>query len=113
MQEKKNNKKFSIQSIDKEVNDIYYEYKYETKSKKKKQSPFDNSIDDVEKVIKALKKFKNIKINPLDTISDKIIGGLRGKRRYEIAKLVKLFDNYLNKKNILQATNYIIIARKN
>ena len=46
---------------------------------KKKQSPFDNSIDDVEKVIKALKKFKNIKINPLDTISDKIIGGLRGK----------------------------------
>ena len=65
---------------------------------KKKQSPFDNSIDDVEKVIKALKKFKNIKINPLDTISDKIIGGLRGKRRYEIAKLVKLFDKYLNKK---------------
>ena len=102
---KKNNKKFSIQYIDKEVNDIYYEYKYETKSKKKKQSPFDNSIDDVEKVIKALKKFK--------TISDKIIGGLRGKRRYEIAKLVKLFDKYLNKKNILQATNYIIIARKN
>lgn len=110
---KKNKKKFSIQSIDKEINNIYYEYKYETKSKKKKQSPFDNSVDNVEKVKKALKKFKNIIIKPLDTISDKIIGGLRGKRRYEIAKLVKLFDNYLNKKNILQATNYIIIAKKN
>ena len=112
-QEKKNKKKFSIRSIDKEVNSIYYEYKYETKSKKKKQSPFDNSIDDISKVKKALKKFKKVKVTPLDTISDKILGGLRGKRRHEIATLIKLFDSYLNKINILKATNYIIVAKKN
>ena len=110
---KKNKKKFSIRSIDKEVNSIYYEYKYETKSKKKKQSPFDNSIDDISKVKKALKKIKKVKVTPLDTISDKILGGLRGKRRHEIATLIKLFDSYLNKINILKATNYIIVAKKN
>ena len=46
------------------------------------------------------------------TISDKIIGGIRGKRRHEIANLVKLFDNYLNKKKIIQPTNYMIVAKK-
>ena len=73
----------------------------------------DNSIDDISKVKKALKKFKKVKVTPLDTISDKILGGLRGKRRHEIATLIKLFDSYLNKINILKATNYIIVAKKN
>ena len=48
-------------------------------NQKRKQSPFDNSIDDISKVKKALKKFKKVKVTPLDTISDKILGGLEVK----------------------------------
>jgi len=90
---------------------IFDEYRYLEKGKKA-QSPFDNSIDDPNKIIKMIKKyFKITKINYSDAFIDKLIGGLRGKNRFLIAKFLKSYDQYLVDKKILSGTNLFLEAK--
>ena len=73
----------------------------------------DNSTDNPEKVISSIKNFfKIIKIQYYDGFVDKLIGGLRGKHRFKIAKLLKEFDNYLIKENIIKGTTLYLVAKK-
>tara|TARA_B100000575_G_scaffold294663_1_gene312857 strand:- start:5648 stop:5923 length:276 start_codon:yes stop_codon:yes gene_type:complete len=89
------------------------EYKYLSKKNRFKQSPMDNSTDDPQKVLLNVKKyFKIKKLRFYDAFIDKLIGGLRGKQRFLIAKLLKEFDNYLIKENIAKGTTLYIEAEK-
>ena len=86
---------------------------YLNKNKTYAQSPMDNSTDNPEKVISSIKNFfKIIKIQYYDGFIDKLIGGLRGKHRFKIAKLLKEFDNYLIKENIIKGTTLYLVAKK-
>ena len=79
---------------------------------KKAQSPFDNSIDDPDKIIKIVKKyFRIIKLNYSDAFIDKLIGGLRGKNRFVVAKFLKKYDQYLVDNKILNGTNLFLEAK--
>ena len=90
---------------------IFDEYRYLTKGKKA-QSPFDNSIDDPDKIIKIVKKyFRIIKLNYSDAFIDKLIGGLRGKNRFVVAKFLKKYDQYLVDNKILNGTNLFLEAK--
>ena len=54
----------------------------------------DNSTDDPDKVLKIEKRyFKIKKLEFYDGFIDKLIGGLRGKNRFMIAKLLKEFES--------------------
>ena len=77
------------------------------------QSPMDNSTDSPEKVIKSIKNFFKIrKIEYYDGFVDKLIGGLRGKYKFKIAKLLKEFDNYLIKEKVIKGTTLYLVAKK-
>ncbi len=90
---------------------IFDEYRYLEKGKKT-QSPFDNSIDDPDKIIKIVKKyFKIVQLNYSDAFIDKLIGGLRGKNRFLIAKFLKKYDQHLVDKKILNGTNLFLEAK--
>ena len=90
---------------------IFDEYRY-LKKGKKAQSPFDNSIDDPDKIIKIVKKyFRIIKLNYSDAFIDKLIGGLRGKNRFVVAKFLKRYDQYLVDNKILNGTNLFLEAK--
>ena len=97
-----------FKEINKEIDD---EYRYLNKGKKA-QSPFDNSIDDPQKVIKLVKKYYKItNISYSDGFIDKLIGGLRGKNRFVVAKFLKKYDQYLVDKKILKGTNLFLEAK--
>lgn len=92
---------------------IFDEYRY-LKKGKKTQSPFDNSIDDPKKIISLVKKYFRItRIDYSDAFIDKLIGGLRGKNRFVIAKFLKAYDQYLVDKKILNGTNLFLEAKAN
>ncbi len=90
---------------------ILEEYKYLEKGKKA-QSPFDNSIDDPDKIIKIVRQnYKIIELNYSDAFIDKLIGGLRGKNRFLIAKFLKSYDQFLVDKKVLNGTNLFLEAK--
>lgn len=94
-------------------NEIKKEYKYLSKNKSYAQSPMDNSTDNPETVVKSVKNFFKIhKIEYYDGFVDKLIGGLRGKNRFKIARLIKEFDNYLIKEKIIKGTTLYLVAKK-
>lgn len=98
-----------LKKINKEIS---AEYKYFDKGKKA-QSPFDNSIDNPNKILNLVKKnFKILKIEYSDAFMDKLIGGLRGKNRFLIAKFLKKYDQYLVNKKILKGTNLFLEAKR-
>lgn len=106
---KKINKAFII----KEQSKIFKEYKYVSKKRGYAQSPMDNSTDDPKKVIKVISKFFRIKhVKYYDAFVDKLIGGLRGKNRFQIARLIKEFDNYLISQKIIKGTTLYLTAQK-
>ena len=89
------------------------EYKYKSNKKKYAQSPMDNSTDDPIKLIEELKKFYKInKPEYFDAFVDKLIGGLRGKERFKLARFLKEFDNYLIKERILKGTTIFFSGKK-
>ena len=111
--EKKIPKNINFSFIKSKEREIFKEYKYLKKNKTYAQSPMDNSTDNPEKVISSIKNFfKIIKIQYYDGFVDKLIGGLRGKHRFKIAKLLKEFDNYLIKENIIKGTTLYLVAKK-
>ena len=92
---------------------ITNEYTYKSKKNSYIQSPMDNSTDDPDKVLKIVKRyFKIKKLEFYDGFIDKLIGGLRGKNRFMIAKLLKEFDNYLISEKVLKGTTLYLIAKK-
>ena len=97
-----------LNKINKKIND---EYRYLNKGKKT-QSPFDNSIDDPKKIINLVKNYyKIINVSYSDAFIDKLIGGLRGKNRFIIAKFLKKYDQYLVDNKILKGTNLFLEAK--
>lgn len=111
--EKKIPKKFQNNTIKNMILNIDREYRYITNSKKKVQSPFDNSIDDYKKIIDLLKNNFSIKeLKFYDAFIDKLIGGLRGNKRLIIAKFLKEFDNYLIQNKILKGNTLFLHAIK-
>ena len=104
---------YKLNNFEKELQDIIKEYKYEKSKKKNIQSILDNSVDDINKVKFALKKFKKVKTIGIDAISDKVIGGIRGRDSLKIAKFIKEFDHFLVLKKIINPTNFFITASKN
>ena len=111
--EKKIPKNINFPFIKSKEREIFKEYKYLNKNKTYAQSPMDNSTDNPEKVISSIKNFlKLLKFNIMMVFVDKLIGGLRGKHRFKIAKLLKEFDNYLIKENIIKGTTLYLVAKK-
>ena len=103
-------KKINYKYFKKINEEIMDEYRY-LKVGKKMQSPLDNSIDDPKKIINLVKRYYKISnISFSDAFIDKIIGGLRGKNRFIIAKFLKKYDQYLVDNKILNGTNLFIEA---
>ncbi len=97
-------------AFDSYVRDIFQEYRYEGKHE---QSPCDNSSASEELIVGEIeKKFKIVSKVPSDAFINKIIGGLRGKNKYQLAKFLKFFDNYCVEKNILPYTFIMVHAIK-
>ena len=98
-----------FKKINKEIID---EYRYLNMGKKM-QSPLDNSIDDPKKIINLVKRYYKISnISFSDAFTDKIIGGLRGKNRFIIAKFLKKYDQYLVDNKVLSGTNLFVEAAR-
>ncbi len=77
------------------------------------QSPMDNSIDDADKIINAVRENYQIsEVKYTDAFLDKIIGGLRGRHKFEIAMFLKFLDDYVVKNNILPPTSLELVAVK-
>ena len=110
---KKIDKNISIKKIQNITDKITNEFKYENEKGKFVQSPFDNSITSEKEIIKYVKKRYKIKsLSNHDAFSDKIIGGIRGKDRFILAKFIKTLDNYLVKNKILRGNSFRVIAKK-
>ena len=110
----KNKKIDNIYNFSKQIRNIYNEYQYFDSTKQtKSQSPYDNSLNDPNKLIKYLKKlFKIQKIYYSDSIQDKILGGLRGKEYIKNIQFVNSLDKFLIDKKILNGTSIHIVAKK-
>lgn len=92
------------------VKDIYKEYTYQDEFK---QSSMDNKTDSARKIIIAVGKFFTIKKTLYsDAFIDKLIGGLRGRDRYNLARFLKLLDNLLVSRNALPPMELTIHAIK-
>jgi 2-polyprenyl-3-methyl-5-hydroxy-6-metoxy-1,4-benzoquinol methylase len=84
------------------VEDIFNEYTYRSEHK---QSPCDNITDSEKLMVNAIKKHFRIKtILYSDAFIDKLIGGLRGKYRYRLARFLKALDDDLIKRKVLPPT---------
>ncbi len=89
---------------------IYDEYTFVGEHE---QSPNDNLTNKAEMIINATQKYFNVeKIQYSDAFLEKMIGGLRGENKYELARLLKLLDDKLIKEKILPFTNIQIHAIK-
>jgi 2-polyprenyl-3-methyl-5-hydroxy-6-metoxy-1,4-benzoquinol methylase len=92
------------------VDALFKEY---TREEEYRQSPLDNSIDDAQAIMDIVSRsFVIIEKSSCDAFLDKIIGGLRGEHRFELASFLKLFDEYLVKEGILPATSLELVAEK-
>jgi ubiquinone biosynthesis O-methyltransferase len=92
------------------VNDIFEEYVLDGEHQ---QSPMDNSIDDAQKIVISIKKnFSVLEEKYSDAFIDKIIGGIRGDHKYEIARFLKFLDEHMVRNNILPPTSLELVAVK-
>ena len=101
-------------NIVKNLKKIKKEYNYVTSKKGFDQSHMDNAINKSKDIIKALKnnKFKILDKKFDDSIKDKIIGGLSGKKRVKLVKFVDNLDQYLISNNITNGSTIKISAKK-
>ena len=80
------------------VKDIFNEYTYRDEHK---QSPYDNVVASEKIMLNAIKKHFRIKtILYSDAFIDKLIGGLRGKHRYQLARFLKFLDEDLIRRKV-------------
>jgi len=100
----------SLEAWNDYVQRIYDEYTYKGEFE---QSPMDNLTDSSKFILKAVRKrFKIKTIKFSDAFIDKLIGGLRGKDRYALARFLKFLDNYMVKHRMLAPTEITIHAKK-
>lgn len=93
-----------------QVTEILKEY---TLDEHHSQSPLDNSNDDANEVILAVDKLWRIEKRSFsDAFVDKMIGGLRGEQRYELARFLKFLDSYMVENEILPPTSLELFAIK-
>ena len=96
--------------LDENITKIFEEYTYEGEHH---QSEMDNSIDSAEAIRDAVSRHLEIVTEEFsDAFTDKILGGLRGESRYDLARLLKTFDAYLVKNALLPPTSIELHARK-
>lgn len=92
------------------IDKIFKEYVYKDEHE---QSPMDNSVDNADTIISTIKKsFVISETKYSDAFIDKIIGGLRGQYKYEMAMFLKFLDEYMVKNNILPPTSLELVATK-
>tara|TARA_Y100001960_G_C14770789_1_gene879867 strand:- start:1944 stop:2879 length:936 start_codon:yes stop_codon:yes gene_type:complete len=92
------------------VTEIFKEY---TLDEHHSQSPLDNSNDDANEIIFAVDKLWKIgEKSYSDAFIDKMMGGLRGESRYDLARFLKFLDNYMVEKGILPPTSLELLAVK-
>ncbi len=92
------------------VTEIFKEYVLEDNYA---QSPLDNITDNAEAIIRAVESYFIIKTKSFsDAFIDKLIGGLRGKYKYELASFLKFLDDYMVKRELLPPTSLEIHAVK-
>lgn len=92
---------------------IYGEYTYKDEHGEKAQSPNDNAIGSEKLMVGAIKKYFFIQtLEHHDAFIDKLIGGLRGKYRYTLARHLKEFDREVIKNRMLPGTAIHLVAMK-
>ncbi len=92
------------------ITEIYQEYAYEGEHH---QSEMDNSTDSAEAIRDAVSQYLVIVSEDLsDAFTDKLLGGLRGEHRYDLARLLQAFDAYAVKNDILPPTSIELHAQK-
>jgi len=100
----------SEKAWDKYVASIYREYSYENEFR---QSPMDNVSCCRGDILRVVKKYFKVRlVSYSDAFIDKLIGGLRGKDRYVLARFLEFLDQLMVKRNILNATEITILAKK-
>jgi len=101
---------WSDESWEAEVNKIFREYVMEDDYE---QSPLDNSINNSDDIIALVEKyFIIIERRFSDAFVDKLIGGLRGEYKHELARFLKFLDEYMVSNNILPPTSIEQVAVK-
>ncbi len=92
------------------VDEIYNEYVYKDRHR---QSVMDNSTDSAEDILAAVKSYFKVEyLKYSDAFIDKLIGGLRGKSRFKLARFLKFLDNYMVENRILPPTSMTLFAVK-
>ena len=92
------------------VAEIFKEYVFEDNYA---QSPMDNSTNSAEALIQSIGSYFTIKTKMFsDAFIDKIIGGLRGEYKYELASFLKFLDDYMVRHELLPPTSLEIHAVK-
>lgn len=93
-----------------EIHDIFEEYVIKGKYE---QSPMDNTTNSSEEIVKSIKKhFMIIEENYYDAFVDKIIGGLRGEYKYELANFLSFLDKYIIENGFLPPTSLELVGTK-
>ncbi len=93
-----------------QVGVVLHEYKMECDHK---QSPLDNTTDDFSMYANVLAEgFDLEKTEFADAFVDKLLGGLRGDNRFQLARFLKFYDDYLVRHQLMPPTSVEIVARK-
>lgn len=96
--------------IDDLISQVFDEYTY---AGEHHQSELDNSTDSAEQIRAAVSpRLEIVEERLSDAFTDKLLGGLRGENRYDLARFLKAFDAYAVKHGILPPTSMELHARK-
>nr|MEE4266997.1 class I SAM-dependent methyltransferase [Candidatus Krumholzibacteria bacterium] len=96
--------------IEENITKIFEEYTYEGEHH---QSEMDNSIDSIEDIKAAVEAHLTIvEEEHSDAFTDKLLGGLRGDHRYDLARMLKSLDAYMIKNGMLPPTSLELHAQR-
>lgn len=108
--DKKLDKEWNEETWYEQVDQIYEEYVYEGDHH---QSIMDNSTNSDESMLKAIEPYFEIThLEYHDAFLDKLIGGLRGEHRFQLARFLYFFDKHVVKQKILPPTSMTLFAKK-
>lgn len=108
--EEKLSGEWTEQRIQDMIGNVFDEYTY---AGEHHQSEMDNSTDSAEDIQDAVAQHLEIvEVAFSDAFTDKLLGGLRGQYRYDLARFLKAFDAYTVKHGILPPTSMELHARK-
>ena len=103
-------KTWSAGSWDQYVDQVFTEY---TMEEEHEQSPLDNSIDSLEEILSLVgTHFEIQETRYSDAFTDKLVGGLRGEHRFEVAKFLRFLDDYMVAREILPPTSVELVGVK-